>query len=184
MTSDTLARTMSSKRRMKVTAQPRRLAEPSRQKRVTRVLIAHTDKLILASYCEWLASQGFTVTTAHTPTKCLSALREALPDVLVLEAELSLGPVEAYLSLQANETDLARIPLIVLCNRPNPNACASLAALFPLSERYQKALPPITLHERICHLLAIIRGENPPVINAAVAAVNGSPAPAVKVDGQ
>jgi CheY-like chemotaxis protein len=184
MTSDTLARTMSSKRRMKVTAQPRPLAEPGRQKRVTRVLIAHTDKLILASYCEWLASQGIAVTTAHTATKCLSALREALPDVLVLEAELSLGPVEAFLSLQANETDLARIPLIVLCNRPSPNACVSLAALFPLSERYQKALLPITLHERICHLLAIIRGENPPVINAAVADGNGSAAPPVRVDGQ
>jgi DNA-binding response OmpR family regulator len=160
----------------KVPAKPRHLVSArtlqSATSHIYRVLIADSDKLALASYREWLTSQGFAVSTAHTPLKCLAAFREQRPNVLVLEAEMSLGREDDFVALQKGGAELFQLPLIVLCNRPDPNACAALASAFPLSERYQKPLTAILLCERIRHLLHIAHQETAPA-NWQAASSNG-----------
>jgi DNA-binding response OmpR family regulator len=124
-----------------------------------RVLVADSDKLLLASYREYLTAEGFAVTTAHTGLKCLACLQDFAPDIFIVQAELAWDWEAGIAVLKARGADLAHLPLIVLCGQRDPNACCRLAIDFPLSERYVKPVRPMVLAQRIHFLISLARPE-------------------------
>jgi two-component system, cell cycle response regulator DivK len=109
-----------------------------------RVLLADGNESLLAEYTEFLARQGVTVATAATGLECIERLRDFHPDVLVLEADLQWGWGEGVLARMFEDSDLPRVPVIVLADPYERNARARLAG-FPIQGFYLKPVMPSML---------------------------------------
>lgn len=85
-----------------------------------RVLIADPDDLMLAAYEAFLAGEGFLIQTVSTALDCLTALREAPPDLLVIDPDLPWGSGMGVLVLMEQEPDLPCVPAIILARQIEP----------------------------------------------------------------
>src|SRR5262249_29864893 len=77
-----------------------------------RLLIAESDAELCNIYQKFLAKCGFDVETASDGLNCLEKLRQVMPEVLVLDRELSWGGgdgVLAWLREQNSATSAAVI---------------------------------------------------------------------------
>ena len=79
-----------------------------------RVLIAICNKRFLASYCDFLAQDGFEVTAATDGLWCMGLLRAFVPDVLVLDRDLPWGGGDGVATWMREEDRLARVPIVTL----------------------------------------------------------------------
>jgi DNA-binding response OmpR family regulator len=82
-----------------------------------RVLIADPDKLLLAAYRAFLAAEGVQVVTVANGPDCLAALRQATPDVLILDPELP-GEAGVGIMRRMREGDVPAVPVLVLTAHP------------------------------------------------------------------
>jgi CheY-like chemotaxis protein len=81
-----------------------------------RVLLVDDDPVVLKSYKDVLARQGFQVDTASDGLLATKALRTAKPDVVVLDLMMpKLSGVEV-LKFMRGTRDLASVPVILLSN--------------------------------------------------------------------
>jgi DNA-binding response OmpR family regulator len=109
-----------------------------------RVLLADGNQSLLAEYSGYLRQKGFEVATAANGLECIARLREFEPNVLVLEADLQWGWGEGVLARMFEDSDLPRVPVIVLADPYERGARARLAA-FPISEFHLKPIMPAML---------------------------------------
>src|SRR3954470_3018199 len=84
---------------------------------LVRVLIADPDQLLVASYREFLAGEGFEVATAADGLDCMAKLRSFAPDVLVLEPAQLWGGGDGVLARLREEADLSPAKVLVLSAR-------------------------------------------------------------------
>lgn len=79
-----------------------------------RVLIADTDEYLLESYRECLERHGFEVVLATTGLSCVERLRDAAPDLLVMDPAIPWGWGDGVLAMMHEDADVPRIPVIIL----------------------------------------------------------------------
>jgi DNA-binding response OmpR family regulator len=116
-----------------------------------RVLIADPDESLLAAY-RTLLRTDFEVATAPNALKCVRRLRQAVPDVLVLEPQLPWGGGDGVLSIMRDEPSLADTPVMILTACRDPSVLHSVAP-FPIGDYCVKPLPPAHLETRIRRFL-------------------------------
>lgn len=94
--------------RVSATGESRGVARP------VRVLLADADAYLLGVYRRCLEQEGFAVTTASSGLACIAALRAAVPDVLVMDPCLLWGSGDGVLALMNEDSDVPRVPVIIL----------------------------------------------------------------------
>jgi putative two-component system response regulator len=109
-----------------------------------RVLLADGNESLVTEYQTFLSSKGFVAATATTGLDCVERLRDFQPNVLVLEADLQWGWGEGVLARMFEDTDLPRVPVIVLADPYERNVRSRLAG-FPISEFHWKPVMPAML---------------------------------------
>ncbi|TMQ32022.1 MAG: response regulator [Planctomycetota bacterium] len=92
-----------------------------------RVLIAMADRSLLAAYCEALADGGYAVAAATDGISCLNLLRDAAPDVAVLDRALPWGGGDGVLALMRQEPSYLRVPVIAFTTRADEALCTFMA---------------------------------------------------------
>jgi DNA-binding response OmpR family regulator len=113
-----------------------------------RVLIADSDEALLVIYREYLRQDGFRVATAASGLECIARLRDFQPHLLILELDLPWGRGEGVLARTAEESDLPRVPVIVLSVRREVEA-PLLRRTFPIHERHLNPVAPAALAYRV-----------------------------------
>ena len=117
-------------------ARNREAAERARQlfalhKRSHRARGASFDRLadrsLLAAYCEALADGGYAVAAATDGISCLNLLRDAAPDVAVLDRALPWGGGDGVLALMRQEPSYLRVPVIAFTTRADEALCTFMA---------------------------------------------------------
>jgi DNA-binding response OmpR family regulator len=76
-----------------------------------RILLVEDDLALAALEAEFLTAHGYTVVTVHSGERAIMALRHSLPDLVVLDLELT-GSVNGWDVLQALRTS-ATIPVLL-----------------------------------------------------------------------
>lgn len=79
-----------------------------------RLLWADKDAEFTFIGQRYLAASGFDVTTTSDAIDCLSQMKHAMPDVLVLDDELSWGGVDGLLAWLHEEVPLDDQPVLIL----------------------------------------------------------------------
>lgn len=79
-----------------------------------QLLIADADGSLSELYLTYFAAFGYSVRVAKRGVECLAALRETLPDVLVLDTERKWGGADGVLSVMDEEDGLSKIPIVLL----------------------------------------------------------------------
>jgi DNA-binding response OmpR family regulator len=82
-----------------------------------KVLIGDADPLLLAAYRALLTAEGVQVRTVANGPDCLAALRQAPPDVLILDPEL-LGEAGVGNIRRMREGEVPALPILVLTTHP------------------------------------------------------------------
>lgn len=118
-----------------------------------RVLIADPDRFLLASYGKHLRERGAYVFTARTGLECLAQLRDAVPDVLVLEPAILWGGGEGILALVNEESALRPTVIMILVQGRHPSLLYRLSR-FKVDEYQTKPLTAEALASRIHTLLS------------------------------
>lgn len=118
------------------------------------VLIAHADPTAMAAHAQHLEAAGYVALTAGDGLKCLERLREAPPDVLVLDAEIPWGGGDGVLAVCQEEPGLRAIPTIVIVARRNASLLYRLAR-YEIGDLLFKPVVPRKLVERVAALLAL-----------------------------
>jgi two-component system, OmpR family, KDP operon response regulator KdpE len=119
-----------------------------------RVLIADTDRYLLATYKQQLSSRSFDVVTARNGLECLQWLREFMPDVLVLEPAIPWGGGDGIVTLMHEDPSLPRVSVIlVLTAGCAPHVLYNIAH-FPVSDYLAKPVTGYSLADRIRCALA------------------------------
>jgi DNA-binding response OmpR family regulator len=119
---------------------------------VPKVLLADPDESLLTLYRAFLVNDRFTVETATSGLECVEKLRSFAPDVLVLEPELPWGRGEGVLARMHQETDLPRVPVVVLSHRLDSVRLNAMNE-FDVSAYYVKPLSAKDLGECLRRLL-------------------------------
>jgi DNA-binding response OmpR family regulator len=119
-----------------------------------RVLIADTDRYLLASYKQELSSRGFGVATARNGLECLQRLREFMPDVLVLEPAIPWGGGDGIVTLMHEEPGLPRARIILVLTAGCSAHVLYNIAHFPVSDYLAKPVTGRSLADRIRCALA------------------------------
>jgi carbon storage regulator len=118
-----------------------------------RILIADTDRFLLASYSEYLRARGAVVATATTGLECMQRLHEAVPDVLVMEpALLSGGGGDAFLTLMHERPEMRPSVVIVLAKDRDRRPLYRLSS-FKVDDYQMKPMTAARLTEQIGMLL-------------------------------
>jgi carbon storage regulator len=117
------------------------------------ILIADPDRFLLASYSEHLRQRGATVSTATTGLECVERLRDAVPDVLVLEPALLWGGGDGVLAMTNDEPAL-RPPVVILLTQGRNRSLLYRLSWFKVDDYQTKPLTANGLAERISTLLA------------------------------
>ena len=118
-----------------------------------RILIAAPDRFLLACYSKHLRERGATVSTATDGLECLERLRDAVPDVLVLDPALSWGGGDGVLALLNDEPALRPHVVMILAQGLNRSALYRLSS-FKVDDYQMKPLTATELAHRICTLVA------------------------------
>ena len=84
-----------------------------------RILIADPDRFLLASYSRHLRERGVNVSTAATGLECIERLRDAVPDVLVLDPALPWGGGDGVLAVVHEEPALRPAVVMILTQGRN-----------------------------------------------------------------
>lgn len=127
---------------------PAALGDPQELPASARVLIADPDQYLLYVYRKHLEQQGFAVTTAMNGLECVHKLREARPDVLVMDPCLPWGSGDGVLALISEDSDMPRIPVIILTDARDRGVLYRLAP-FRVDDFQIKPLSGRQLTERI-----------------------------------
>ena len=94
-----------------------------------------------------------TVTTATTGLECIQRLREAVPDVLVLDPTLPWGGGDGVLAVVHEEPELRPTVVMILAQGRNRSLLYRLS-WFKVDDYQTKPLTAEGLAARICTLLA------------------------------
>jgi carbon storage regulator CsrA len=124
-----------------------------------RVLIADPDEYLLDRYREYLEQQGFEVVTATNGLECVERLRDAAPDVLVLEPALPWGWGDGVLAMMHEESDLPLVPVVVLSYGRDRGVLYRLSP-FRIDDYQTKPLTPKRLAERVGTLVRRNRSDS------------------------
>jgi CheY-like chemotaxis protein/anti-anti-sigma regulatory factor len=112
-----------------------------------RVLLADPDEKLLVSNRVFLSRHGFEVATATNGLECLEKLRDFRPDVLVLEPEMSWGQGDDVLALMEEESDVPRVPVLILSGGSDNPRIPEPA--YSIHEHRTKPVTPELLAKRI-----------------------------------
>jgi DNA-binding response OmpR family regulator len=118
-----------------------------------RILIADPDRFLLASYSKHLRERGATVSTATTGLECIERLRDAVPDVLVLDPALPWGGGDGVLAVVHEEPALRPTVVMILAQGRNRSLLYRLS-WFKVDDYQTKPLTADGLATRICTLLS------------------------------
>ncbi len=124
-----------------------------------RILIADSDRFLLASYSRHLRERGVTVSTAMTGLECIQRLRDAVPDVLVLDPALPWGGGEGVLAVVHEEPALRPTVMMILAQGGNRSLLYRLSR-FQVDDYQAKPLTADSLATRICTLLSSASDRN------------------------
>jgi len=113
-----------------------------------RVLIADPDTYLVAWYAQHLGQQGYEVLGAVNGLECVAKLREAAPDVLVLDPSLPWGWGDGVLARMHEDADIPRVPVILLTYGSDWGLLYRLAR-FGVDDYQLKPLSASRLAERI-----------------------------------
>ena len=133
--------------------------------------MADPDADFLESYCERLSAEGFTVMATSNGVECVTKLRSHAPDMLVLDPSLPWGGGDGVLARMAEETDLPRVPVLLLSTSSELDKMSiqsgspfsspmhdlrklSLSAATSIIEFQSKPIDPHQLAQRIRRFLA------------------------------
>jgi carbon storage regulator CsrA len=117
-----------------------------------RILIADADEFLTATYRESLCRQGATVGTATTGLECMERLRDAVPDVLVLEPEILWGGGDGLLAWMHEQPEFRPASVMLLTRGGNRSLLYRLSP-FRVDDYQIKPLATRHLAERICKLV-------------------------------
>mgnify|MGYP005834537061 FL=1 len=123
------------------------------------ILLAEADRTAMLAHVRELEAAGYSVLTAGDGLACVDRLRTALPDLLVLDAEIPWGGGDGVLAVCQEESPLQPIPTIVMVARRNASLLYRLAQ-YAVGDLLFKPVAPGKLAERAGELLAQ-RGETP-----------------------
>jgi DNA-binding response OmpR family regulator len=115
--------------------------------------MADPDQSLQTVYREHLVQEGFEVIGTASGLECVGRLREAAPDVLVLEPQLPWGGGEGVLAIMGEISALAKVPVMVLTSCRDPHVMDRVSR-FPIGDYQVKPLAPDRLAERLRSLLA------------------------------
>jgi DNA-binding response OmpR family regulator len=116
-----------------------------------RILLADPDRRLLTAYQEYLTADGYNVFTSRTAAGCVERISDCIPDVLVVDLDLTREWGEQLLGLKWADGE-AWIPVIILTSQPDENGQARVAP-FPVTAWHVKPLGPAVLANRIRKLL-------------------------------
>lgn len=125
-----------------------------------RVLIADPEEHLLALYREGLAQLGFEVVTAVDALQCLEALRQAPPDILVLDPNLPWGGGDGVLEVMHEDFGMAGVPVMILTFGCDPAILYNIG-VYPIRDFQRKPMTGRRLAERIAALVAGPQGIAP-----------------------
>ncbi len=117
-----------------------------------RVLLADTDKALLASYRDCLSRNGFLVATATSGLECVAQLRKFAPELVVLNPDIPWGSGDGVLACMHEDADVPLVPVVVLADHYGDDNLYPVG-VFPVRAYYSKPLPPSVLAESIRRLL-------------------------------
>jgi carbon storage regulator CsrA len=120
-----------------------------------RILIADPDRFLLACYSRHLRERGASVSTATTGLECIQRLREAVPDVLVLDPALPWGGGDGVLAVVHEEPELRPTVVMILAQGRNRSPLYRLS-WFKVDDYQTKPLTADGLAARIGTLLASV----------------------------
>jgi CheY-like chemotaxis protein len=84
-----------------------------------RLLATDPDPILLEIYRAYFPCFGFEVATAGSGLECLERLYDFLPDVLILNLELTWGGAEGVLAIVREETVMRPIPVVLTYDQIN-----------------------------------------------------------------
>jgi DNA-binding response OmpR family regulator len=119
-----------------------------------RVLIADTDRHLLAGYKQQLSSRGLRVAVADSGLDCLERLREFKPHALVLEPGILWGGGDGVLALLHEQRDLPQVlATLVLTSGCSPQLLYRVAH-FAVDDYLAKPVSGEAMARRILAALA------------------------------
>jgi carbon storage regulator CsrA len=121
-----------------------------------RILIADSDRFLVARYRRHLSELGVSVSTARSGLECIQRLRDAVPDVLVLDPALQWGGGDGVLAVLHEEPALRPAVVMILAQSRNRSFLYRLSR-FRVDDYQTKPLTPDRLATRICTLLLSAR---------------------------
>ena len=120
-----------------------------------RILIADPDRFLAERYSRHLGERGASVSTATTGLECIEELREAVPDVLVLDPALPWGGGDGVLTVVHEDPALRPAVVMILAQGRNRSLLYRLS-WFKVDDYQTKPLAADSLAARICTLLASV----------------------------
>jgi carbon storage regulator len=117
-----------------------------------RILIADADRFLLACYSRHLRERGVTASTATTGVECIQRLREAVPDVLILDPDLPWGGGDGVLAVVHEEPALRPTVVMILAQGRNRSLLYRLS-WFKVDDYQMKPMTAARLTEQIGMLL-------------------------------
>jgi carbon storage regulator CsrA len=120
-----------------------------------RILIADPDRFLLESYSRHLRERGVSVATASTGLECIQRLREAVPDVLVLDPILPWGGGDGVLAVVHDEPAL-RPGVVMILTQGRHRSLLYRLSWFKVDDYQTKPLTADGLAVRVCTLLASV----------------------------
>jgi DNA-binding response OmpR family regulator len=103
----------------------------------SQVVIADSDRMLLAVYKAFLAAEGFDAITVTNGLDCLEALKKVGPCLLVIDPDIPWGG-GGIVAMMREQTDLPVVPVLFLTSRPE----AVTEAVLPPS-RYAILIKPV-----------------------------------------
>lgn len=86
-----------------------------------RLLIADSDPTMTELYETYFSDKGYQVVTAGNGLQCLQAIREHMPDVLVLEEKLPWGGSDGVLECLQQDYPFASPEVVLLTSVKDPH---------------------------------------------------------------
>lgn len=85
-----------------------------------RLLIADSDPTMTELYESYFSNKGCHVTTVANGLQCIEAIREQMPDVLILEHKLPWGGDDGVLECLHQDYPFAKPEIVLLTGEANP----------------------------------------------------------------
>jgi two-component system phosphate regulon response regulator PhoB len=133
------------------------------------VLIADADSDLCDLYRRFFSRHGWQVRTSAGGLECLAQLRQALPQLLILDWHLPWGGADGLLAVMRDDPGLARVPVILTSTEASPEVLPKVVSS-PVVQALEK---PFSLTV----LLDLVRSRLGQALPAARTASRGAPAP-------